>query len=179
MVLLKHKFLAPATLLILLTGTAAHQAIAQTAPGDSDPRHNAIYALLQNGRAREALAQLNAVPNPTAWDFYMRGQACELTGEPLKAAEWYKTAVSQDAQNELYRTKCVNALLAVCKCDEAIQVCSEGSKLAIEPKKKQRYDDKIKEIEKTKQNFAIAAENIARHKREHNSQLQQAMENNK
>ncbi len=147
MVLLKHKLIAPAALLILFTGTAAHQALAQTAPGDSDPRHNAIYSLMQNGRAREALTQLNAVPNPTAWDFYMRGQACELTGEPVKAAEWYKTAVSQDAQNELYRTKAVNALLAVNKLDEAIQVCGDGSKLATDPKRKQRYDDKIKEIE--------------------------------
>lgn len=173
---MKGKILAPATSIILLTGMAAHQAFAQTQPGDSDPRHVAIYNLMQAGKAREALTQLNAVPNPGAWDFYMRGQACQLIGEPVKAAEWFKTAVAQDAQNDLYRTKAVDSLLLLSKCDEAIQLCSDGSKLMTDAKRKQRYDDKIKDIEKLKQNYATAAENIARHKREHAAQLQQAME---
>ncbi len=109
----------------------------------------------------------------------MKGQAFELIGQPVKAAESYHVAVTQDAQNEQFRKKSVDSYLAICKCDEAIQVCNEGSRLATDPKRKQRYDDKVKEIEKLKQNFLIGAENIARHKREHNSQLQQAMENNK
>ena len=179
MVLLKQKLLGPAALFILLTGTTTQSSLAQTPGNNADPRVNAIYALMQNGRAREALAQLNAVPNPSALDQYMKGQASELIGQPVKAAEFYHIAVTQDAQNEMFRKKSVDSYLALCKCDEAIQVCNEGSKIASDPKKKQRYDDKVKEIEKMKQNFLIGAENIARHKREHSFQLQQAMETNK
>ncbi|MBI2809263.1 MAG: hypothetical protein HYX67_00315 [Candidatus Melainabacteria bacterium] len=176
---MKQKLLAPAALCILLTGTTAQLSLSQAPGGSSDPRVNAIYSLMQNGRAREALSQLNAVPNPSALDQYMKGQALELIGQPVKAAEFYHIAVTQDAQNEMFRKKSVDSYLAICKCDEAIQVCNEGSRLATDPKRKQRYDDKVKEIEKLKQNFLIGAENIARHKREHSSQLQAAMENNK
>lgn len=176
---MKQKYLAPAALFLLLTGMSTQLSPAQSPGGNADPRVNAIYALMQNGKAREALAQLNAVPNPSAMDQYMKAQALELLGQPVKAAEFYHVAVTQDAQNEMFRKKSVDSYLAICKCDEAIGVCNEGSKIATDPKRKQRYDDKIKEIEKLKQNFVIGADNIARHKREHSSQLQQAMENNK
>ncbi len=175
---MKNRFLAQVSLLMLLTG-AGQQLKAQTLPADADARHTQIYALLQSGRARDALTQLNSVMNPGPLDFYLRGQACEMIGEPVKAAEWYKTAVSQDAQNDYYRTKAVDLLLAICKCDEAIQYCSEGSKLAPDAKRRQRYENKIKDIERLKQSFVTAADNIARHKREHSSQLQQAMETGK
>ncbi|HEY9731034.1 MAG TPA: hypothetical protein V6C89_03930 [Drouetiella sp.] len=175
---MKNSFTVQFTLLVLLFGSCS-QLRAQTLPGDSDPRHNQIYALLQAGKAHEALMQLNTVTNPGAWDFYMRGQACQMLGEAVKAAEWYKTAVAQEGQNDYYRTKAVDSLLAVCRCDEAIQVCSEGSKLAPDARRRQRYDNKIKDIERLKQSFVTAADNIARHKREHASQLQQAMETSK
>lgn len=176
---MKYKLIAALLSLSTLVTVSMQSMCAQSQPADADPRHNAIYSLLQAGKPREALSQLNAVATPGPWDFYMRGQACQMIGEPLKAAEWYKTAVSQDAQNNLYRTKAVDALLAICKCDEAIQLCSEGSKLASDSYQRQRYDSKIKDIEKMKANFALGAEHIARHKREHASQLQQAMETSK
>lgn len=179
MVILKQRCVAQAALFLLLTGATTSSTLAQAPGGNSDPRVNAIYALMQNGKARDALAQLNAVPNPSAMDQYMKGQALELLGQPVKASEFYHIAVTQDAQNDAFRKKAVDSYLAICKCDEAIEVCTEGSKISTDPKRKQRYDDKIKEIEKMKQNFVIGADNIARHKREHSSQLQQAMENNK
>ncbi|MFN8552064.1 MAG: hypothetical protein U0103_11285 [Candidatus Obscuribacterales bacterium] len=177
---MRYEHIAPALMSFTIACTASMQNVcAQSQPADADPRHSAIYSLLQSGKAREALSQLNTVATPGPWEFYMRGQACQMIGEPVKAAEWYKTAVLQDAQNNLYRTKAVDALLAICKCDEAIQLCSDGSKLSSDAYQRQRYESKIKDIEKMKQNLAKGAENIARHKREHASQLQQAMETNK
>lgn len=175
----KDKFPLVVTLLIVLLGAVLSPVSAQTALPDADPRHAVISNLLQAGKAREALSQLNMVTSPGPWEFYMRGQAYQMLGEAVKAAEWYKTAVSQDQQNNFYRTRAVDALLAICRCDEAIQVCSEGSKLVKDDYQRNRYDNKIKDIEKLKQNFVVGADHIARHKREHSAQLQQASETGK
>ncbi len=145
----------------------------------SEARRNFVYNLLQTGRAQQALTQLNAVPTPTAWDQYMKGQASEMIGEPVKASQWYRAALEQDRHNDQFRSKSIANLTALCKCDEAIQVCLDGSKLATDAKKRQFYDDKAKEIERLKQAYAKGAENIARHKIEHHEQLQSAIERDK
>ena len=166
----------------MLTAMTVLETAAQVPPPPTDARdgmssrRNTAYSLIQNGHPDQALEQLYTIAEPTGWDQFVKGQASEMVGQPVKSSLWFCAAAEREPRNDQYRTRAITSLIALTRCNDAIQLCVVGSKLATDPKKRQYYDDKIKEIKGVEQALVKGAENIAKHKAEHGDQLRAAIE---
>lgn len=98
------------------------------------------YALLQQGDAGAALGQLNLIPDPGAFDLFLKGVAAEMLGQVRQSADYFLQSVNKDPQNDYYRSKAIMSYINLSNYQKASVLSADGTKLAVNPQQKQYYE---------------------------------------
>jgi predicted Zn-dependent protease len=116
-------------------------------------RRYLAFVLLQEGHAKAALSQLDALnrlqPESATFDILMRGVASDMVGEREKALELFRQAMAREPQSDYYRIKTIDELITLLQYDEAQKLATEGYNSAKNPKIAALYGQKIKKIQST------------------------------
>lgn len=118
-------------------------------PNSPTARRYLAFALLQQGQAKEALEQLDAlslIQEKSTFDLLLRGVAYDMSGAHKQALESFRETMAREPQADYYRIKTIDELLVLLQYDEALKLANEGYSTAKDAKLSAIYRQKIGKI---------------------------------
>lgn len=118
-------------------------------PNSPTARRYMAFALLQEGQAKEALLQLEAlslIQEKCTFDLLLSGVAYDMLGSHEKALEIFRQIMEKEPQTDYYRIKTIDELITLLQYDEALKLAGEGYNTTKDAKIAAIYRQKIGKV---------------------------------